>query len=86
MRDGPMGPSPSGESRLARCGSAATAFRSAPAQKLPPAPDSTATLALSSASKALNASASACAVGPSTALRTSARSIMMVQTALFVSI
>ena len=50
------------------------ALRSAPAQKVPPAPWRTATAASSSASKARNASASACAVGPSTALRASGRS------------
>src|SRR5438874_217693 len=72
MRLGPMGPSPSGARRLPR--PAAMAFRSAPAQNVPPAPHSTATRAAASASNARKASASAAAVGPSTALRTSGRS------------
>ena len=54
--------------------------RSAPAQKVPPAPQRTATDAPSSASNSVKASASAAAVGPSTALRTSARSTITVET------
>src|SRR5690348_14907280 len=79
MRVGPMGPSPDSlrryESSLAR------AFRSKPAQKFPSAPVSTATARESSASKRRNASASPLAVGPSTALRTSGRSMVTVTTA-----
>jgi hypothetical protein len=73
-RVGPIGPSPSGATR----GGApeAIAFRSAPAQNAPPAPVSTATAAFWSASKARKAPASAAAVGPSTALRRSGRSIV----------
>ena len=56
------------------------AFRSAPAQNVPPAPVSTATVAAGSASKARKASASAAAVGPSTALRASGRSMTTVVT------
>ena len=56
------------------------ALRSAPAQNVPPAPQSTATAAESSEAKDSNASARACAVGPSTALRASGRSRMTVQT------
>src|SRR5688572_9700072 len=78
MRLGPIGPSPSGARRLPP--PVAMALRSAPAQNVPPAPHSTATRAVSSASKARNASASAAAVGPSTALRTSGRSRMTVVT------
>jgi hypothetical protein len=55
-------------------------FRSPPAQKVPPAPYSTATAWSGSLSKARNASASACAVGPSTALRACGRSITIVVT------
>jgi hypothetical protein len=51
-------------------------LRSAPAQKAPPAPVSTATAAPGSASKVRKASASAAAVGPSTALRRSGRSMV----------
>src|SRR2546428_5268938 len=88
MRDGPMGPSPSSLMRLSavvhtaaprRSWPEATAFRSAPAQNVPPAPVRTATASASSASKRRNASTSAPAVGSSTALRTSGR--LMVTTA-----
>src|SRR5450755_2681790 len=58
----------------------ATVRRSAPAQKWPPEPVRTATRAVASASKARKASARARAVGPSTALRTSGRSIVTTQT------
>ncbi len=47
IRDGPIGPSPVGSSRLAS--PVAMALRSAPAQKVPPSPQSTATRASSSA-------------------------------------
>ena len=70
-RVGPIGPSPSSSTRLLR--SVPRPLRSAPAQKVPPSPYSTATLAPSSASNARNASASDCAVGPSTALRACGR-------------
>src|SRR5262245_31049535 len=73
-----MGPSPSGATRRPR--SVPTDFRSAPAQKVPPAPQSTATRASASASNARKASASAAAPGPSTALRASGRSRMTVVT------
>ena len=78
IRVGPIGPSPSGATRLPR--SVPTALRSAPAQKFPPAPVSTATAASSSASKSRKASARAAAVGPSTALRASGRSMVTVVT------
>src|SRR5207249_8476959 len=65
MREGPIGPSPSGSRRRAR--PLAVALRSAPAQKVPLAPHSTATRAAASASNARNASASAAAVSRSTA-------------------
>ena len=67
----PIGPSPSGAARLPR--SVPMAVRSAPAQKTPPVPCSTATAASGSASKARKAPASAAAAGPSTALRRSGR-------------
>ena len=51
------------------------AFRSAPAQNVPPAPVSTATAWLASASKARKTSASSVAVGRSMALATSGRSM-----------
>src|SRR5438132_517551 len=87
MRVGPMGPSPSSLITHSwpeivaprRPWPAATAFRSAPAQNVPPAPVRTATASPSSASKRRNASTSAAAVGSSTALRTSGR--LMVTTA-----
>src|SRR6266516_7979247 len=75
---GPIGPSPSGSVRL--LSGPPIAFRSAPAQKVPPVPNSTATCAPGSASKARKASARAVAVGPSTALRRSGRSRMTVVT------
>ena len=78
IRVGPIGPWPSGSVRLPS--GVPTAFRSAPAQNVPPAPNSTATDASGSASKPANASASAAAVGPSTALRTSGRFRMTVVT------
>src|SRR6516164_617104 len=77
-RVGPIGPSPSGLARLPS--GPPTALRSAPAQNVPPAPQSTATCADSSASKSRNASARAAAVGPSTAFRASGRSRMTVVT------
>src|SRR5262245_39809661 len=73
-----MGPSPSSVRRR-RCPSA-NALRSAPAQNTPPAPVRIATCALSSASKARNASASASRVGSSTALRRSGRLIVTIVT------
>lgn len=79
IRVGPIGPSPSGSTRLPL--GVPIALRSAPAQNVPPAPQSTATAASGSASKARNASASARAVGPSTAFRASARSSTTVVTA-----
>src|SRR5919106_2599702 len=81
MRVGPIGPSPPGSKRLARSGSEAIALRSAPAQKVPPAPVKTATSWESSASKSEKARTSASAVGPSTALRASGRSIVTTATA-----
>ena len=66
---------PSAASR--RPANVAIAFRSAPAQKLtPPAPVTTSTRASSSASNARKPSSSRSAVGPSTALRRSGRSIV----------
>ena len=79
IRVGPIGPSPSGSTRLPL--GVPIALRSAPAQNVPPAPQSTATAASGSASKARKASASARAVGPSTAFRASARSRTTVVTA-----
>ena len=78
MRVGPMGPSPVGLTRLP---SLPSALRSAPAQKVPPAPQSTAARVPPSASIARKASARARAVGPSTAFRLSGRSMMTVATA-----
>src|SRR5258707_907260 len=60
-RVGPIGPSPSGSRRLPR--PSASAFRSAPEQKVPPAPVSTATARAGSASKVRKAWASAAAGG-----------------------
>src|SRR5262249_3479142 len=79
-RVGPIGPSPSASTGLPP--PRATAFRSAPAQKVPSTPVSTATASASSRSKARNASASAPAVGPSTALRTAGRLIVTTTTSL----
>jgi len=67
----PIGPSPSGATRLPR--SVPIAVRSAPEQKTPPSPCSTATAAPGSASIARKAAASCSAVGPSTALRRAGR-------------
>src|SRR3989442_13442998 len=78
MRVGPIGPSPYVILRF--FGPAATAFRSAPAQKVPFAPHSTATRAPWSPSNARNAAASALPVGRSIALRRSGRSRMIVVT------
>src|SRR5215467_12377755 len=78
IRVGPIGPAPSGSTRLPR--GVPNALRSAPAQNVPPDPYRTATEASSSASKSRNASASAAAVGASTALRTSGRSRITVVT------
>src|SRR5262245_10666933 len=83
MRVGPMGPSPYAILRF--FGPAATALRSAPAQKVPFAPHSTATRAALSRSNARKASISALPVGLSTALRRSGRSRMIVVTASCVS-
>src|SRR5215470_19780438 len=83
MRVGPIGPSPYAIFRLR--GPAATAFRSAPAQKVPLSPQSTATRAVLSRSKARNASASALPVGRSIALRRSGRSRMIVVTTPYIS-
>src|ERR1700677_2814718 len=70
-RVGPMGPGPS--SATGRRSPSESAVRSAPAQKVPPAPVRTATAAAGSASKARKASSRAAAVAPSTALRRSGR-------------
>src|SRR5215470_13185465 len=78
-RLGPMGPSPSGASLSPR--SVPRALRSAPAQNVPPAPQSTATRRRSSCSNSRNVSASARAAGPSTAFRASGRSMTIVATA-----
>src|SRR5262249_24482363 len=78
IREGPMGPSPSSVTRLPR--PSATAFRSAPAQNVPLAPVRTPTASDSSASKRRKASASASAVGRSTAFRTSGRSMVTTTT------
>jgi hypothetical protein len=69
-----MDPSPSAETRLPRPSD--TARRSAPAQKQPLLPVRTATARSSLASKRRKAAASSVAVGPSTALRTSGRSMV----------
>ena len=82
MRLGPIGPGPSPDgSTLLRNAGSPTAFRSAPAQKLPPAPVRIATPSAASASKRSNASLSSNAVGPSMALRRSGRLMVIVQTA-----
>ena len=83
IRVGPIGPSPSSLTWLPR--SVPIALRSAPAQNVPPAPYSTATDCDASASKARNASARAAAVGPSTALRASGRSMTTVVTGPVIS-
>ena len=77
-REGPIGPSPSGDTRSYL--PAANSFRSAPAQKVPPSPQSTATLASASASNARKASASDRAVSGSTAFRADGRLRMTVVT------
>src|ERR1700730_8063995 len=77
MRVGPIGPSPVGFVPLP---SLPRALRSAPAQKVPPAPQSTAARVAGSASTARKASARARAVGPSTAFFLSGRSMMTVLT------
>src|SRR5262245_21959531 len=74
MRVGPMGPSPLAFSRVAL--PAATSLRSNPAQKLPPAPVSTATDNDSSASNRLKQSTSSSAVAELTALRALGRLIV----------
>src|SRR4030095_1159597 len=81
MRVGPIGPSPYVILRFS--GPAATAFRSAPAQKVPLAPHSTATRAFLSRSNTRNAAASAVPVGRATAFRRSGRSLMIVVTGPF---
>ncbi len=65
IRVGPIGPAPSASIRLGRPSPAAT--RSAPAQKVPPSPQSTATRASASRSNASKAATSASAVSRSTA-------------------
>ncbi|SKV71747.1 Uncharacterised protein [Mycobacteroides abscessus subsp. abscessus] len=77
-REGPIGPGPCGCSSLPR--SVPIALRSAPAQKVPLSPHSTATDASGSASNSVNAASSAAAVGPSTALRACGRLRMTVVT------
>ena len=78
MRDGPIGPGP------VRCTALASgvpkAFKSAPAQKVPPSPHNTATDAESSRSNRSNAAYSAAAVGPLTALRAAGRLMITVVT------
>ncbi len=78
IREGPIGPSPETSSRF--CRPSSIPLESAPAQKVPPSPQSTATCAVSSASNARNASARATAVGPSTAFLASGRPRTMVVT------
>src|SRR5262249_46337512 len=68
----PIGPSPSSSRRSIRSGSA-SALGPAPAQKIPPAPVSTATERSSSASKRRKAAARAAAVSRSIELRASNR-------------
>src|SRR5437667_7998347 len=84
MRVGPIGPSPYARGCLG--GAAAKALRSKPAQKVPWAPQGTATRASRSRSKARNAARSAAAVGGSTAFRRAGRSRMIVVTGPFVSL
>src|SRR5438132_2083072 len=79
IRVGPIGPSPVSLNLLPA--PAASAFRSKPAQKLPPAPVRIATDRLSSASNRRKLSASAAAVSESTAFRTWGRSMVTVTTA-----
>ncbi len=83
MRVGPIGPSPCSSTRFTR--PVCIAFRSAPAQKQPPTPVSTATARSASPSKRRKASASSAAVGPSTALRASGRSMLTIATGPSVS-
>src|SRR5439155_12297595 len=77
-RVGPSGPSPSSVNGLPL--PLASAFRSAPAQKVPAAPVSTATAWCSPRSKARNVAASAAAVGPSIAFRTAGRLMVTTRT------
>ena len=79
-RVGPIGPGPSSDTDTGRRSTPAIAFRSAPAQKYPPVPVSTATCAASSPSKASNAASNAAAVAASTALRRSGRLIVITRT------
>src|SRR5438105_13536115 len=79
MRVGPIGPSPTSLRRFPK--PAARAFRSKPAQNVPPAPVSTATASCGSASNRAKLPAKAAAVSESTALRTSGRSMVTVRTA-----
>src|SRR5688572_30724834 len=69
---GPIGPAPSGCTRLPSA--EPNALRSAPEQNVPPAPHRTATRWTPSASNDSKAETSAAAVGPSTALRRAGRS------------
>src|SRR5436309_1014886 len=78
IRVGPRGARPSSLSFLRS--PPAIALRSAPAQKVPPAPVSTATFNASSRSYAWNARVKDSAVGISTALRTSGRLIVTMAT------
>jgi hypothetical protein len=78
-RVGPIGPSRVSVRRFRR-DSSVSACRSAPAQKVPPAPVRTPATRSSSASSSSNAASRADAVGPSTALRTSGRSMVTTRT------
>src|SRR5712692_22794 len=78
MRVGPMGPGPVSSSLIPSL--RASAFRSKPAEKWPPAPVSTATANASSAAKRSKESTSCPAVSGSTALRTSGRSMVTTTT------
>ena len=83
IRLGPIGPGP------VRCTGLASgvpnALRSAPAQKVPLSPHSTATAAESSLSNSSNAAYSPAAAGPFTALRASGRFMITVVTGPFCS-
>ena len=78
IRDGPIGPGPVRWTGFAS--GVPKALRSAPAQKVPLSPHSTATAAESSRSNSSNAAYSPAAAGPLTALRASGRFMITVVT------
>src|SRR5829696_914300 len=79
IRVGPIGPSRDTSTSTRLPFPVLTALRSAPAQKVPPVPVSTAASRSSRWSNSRNAFAKSAAVGPSTALRTSGRALVTTQ-------